>query len=111
MASLSPKTTVLGRRLAAHLLRRTTYNLTKTRIDQFALLTPTQAISILLTKNPPTLSEPLEAATGLPWLNNDREPETDDFKLKGYLRAWWIDEALKDTGIEHKLIFFFILIL
>lgn len=107
MASLSPKTTVLGRRLAAHLLRRTTYNLTKTRIDQFALLTPTQAISILLTKNPPTLSEPLEAATGLPWLNNDREPETDDFKLKGYLRAWWIDEALKDTGIEHKLIFFF----
>ncbi|MEP7267880.1 MAG: DUF1800 family protein [Saprospiraceae bacterium] len=107
MASLSPKTSTLGFRLAAHLLRRTTYHITRARIDNFAAKTPQQAVNELLTIYPFSIPEPLEASTGLPWVNDTREPETDDFKLKGYTRAWWINEALLDKGIFHKMTFFF----
>jgi len=37
MASLTPKTSVLGKRLAAHLLRRTCFNYTKQRVDELAM--------------------------------------------------------------------------
>jgi len=41
------KTDVLGRKNAAHLLRRTTFNVTSQRIKQFSELTPQQAINKL----------------------------------------------------------------
>ena len=40
MTSLNPSTSVLGTRKAKHLLRRASFNYNKTKIDEFALLTP-----------------------------------------------------------------------
>ena len=52
MASLQPKTDKLGKRLAAHLLRRTTFYITPARILEFADKTHQQAITELTTKAP-----------------------------------------------------------
>ncbi|MCR9290984.1 MAG: hypothetical protein NXI23_26750 [Bacteroidetes bacterium] len=52
MASLQPKTDKLGKRLAAHLLRRTTLYITPARILEFADKTPQQPITELTTKAP-----------------------------------------------------------
>jgi hypothetical protein len=48
MAQLTTRTGTLGRRLAAHLLRRTTYQVTPTRIEEFAQKTAEQAVNELL---------------------------------------------------------------
>ena len=47
MPSLTEKTDILGYSNAYHLLRRTTYQITKTRILYFATKTPAQALSEL----------------------------------------------------------------
>ena len=44
MASLTPHTGVLGSRLAKHLLRRATFNVSKERIEEFSAYNPAQAI-------------------------------------------------------------------
>lgn len=56
MASLTTRTGALGRRLAHHLLSRTTYNVTPARIDYFATITASQAVVQLFN---PTGSPPL----------------------------------------------------
>ena len=47
MASLNPVSGALGRRRAAHLLRRATFGPTKQEINQFAGMTANQAIAQL----------------------------------------------------------------
>jgi uncharacterized protein (DUF1800 family) len=47
MASLTKYTPILGKRLAAHLLRRATYHITPAKIEAFALLTAEQAVEKL----------------------------------------------------------------
>ena len=59
MASLSPLTGSLGHRRAAHLLRRTSYNYTKPKVDQMAGQTAAQAINGLLQLNPLQQSQPI----------------------------------------------------
>ena len=49
MASLAPFEGVLGPRLAKHLLRRATFNISQQRIDEFELYTVDQALGVLLT--------------------------------------------------------------
>ena len=49
MPSLIKKENILGYNNAYHLLRRTTYNITKNRIQQLALLTPNEAVDLLFT--------------------------------------------------------------
>ena len=56
MASLAVRNGVLGKRLAAHLLRRVTYAVTPERINQFATMSASAAVDMLLT--PSTLLEP-----------------------------------------------------
>ncbi|MEL6649996.1 MAG: DUF1800 family protein [Bacteroidota bacterium] len=88
MASLSPKTGLLGNRLAAHLLRRTSYVYTKERIDAFAQMTANQAVTQLLQASPPPI------LTGPPNVN------------KANNISWWMYEALNDPSINHRMAFF-----
>ena len=106
MAIIDPRTGPLGQRLAKHLLRRATYNITKDRVDYFAGLTAQQALSELTILPDPYLEEPIDHETGQPWINSGVEPISSNFRLYGYVKGWWVDEARRDTGLGHKLMFF-----
>jgi uncharacterized protein (DUF1800 family) len=113
MASLNPLQGALGTRRAAHLLRRTSFRYTRKRVDELAALTATEAIAALLVTAPLKLEQPVYAAangTPAPWINPPQPPNAalpaEDFELKPYLVAWWVNEALHDPGITHKMIFF-----
>lgn len=118
MASLSPLTGSLGHRRAAHLLRRVSYVYTKPRVDQMAGQTAAQAIASLLQLNPYQQSQPIYkdlSVQGSPvqtWLLPLPGPPPDqypaeDFVLRRWIMYWWCNEALRDTGIGHKMQFFF----
>ena len=105
---LKQKTDVLGERLAAHLLRRTTYLYDLSRIKQFAALTPDQALDLLLQDPPtPAVPEPIDVnGTGQPWINSGPEPESGGTQLSRYVRAWWLENARVDPTINHRMMFF-----
>jgi len=104
MASLNPKTGILGKRLAAHLLRRTTYNVSKDRINEFAAMEVQEAVDRLL-QQPLILSEPLDIRTGRPWLYTYHNRQYDSVYFFSVL-LWWMHEAIKDTTINHRMAFF-----
>ncbi|MDP5172367.1 MAG: DUF1800 domain-containing protein [Bacteroidia bacterium] len=90
MASLAPHTGVLGRRLAAHLLRRTTFGATRQEIDSYAALSADQAVDQLMTFPTPPLP-PVDPATNLPWVVTGRtNANSPDDDLKLILGGWWL---------------------
>ena len=108
MPSLSPHTGPLGLRLAKHLLRRTTYRFSHTQLDQFAALSANAAIDQLFNFDftTLTLSEPVEPATGQPWINSGPTPVNSNARLREYVVGWWMNEALHDATIQAKMTFF-----
>ena len=59
MASLNPLSGVLGRRKAAHLLRRATFRQSRAKIDEMAGQTAAEALASLLTAYPLQLDQPV----------------------------------------------------
>jgi Protein of unknown function (DUF1800). len=114
MASLTPLQGTLGKRLAAHLLRRTTYRYTKQRIQQLAAMTADQAVEDLLTARPLQLEQPVYDDPNTPtkeyiqWLlpTNQTLP-AQEFPLRQRVIGWWLHNALHDESIGHKMAFFF----
>lgn len=106
MASIAPKTNVLGRRLAAHLLRRTTYCYTIKQVKEFQNLTPSAALQRLL--KPPTLTidEPRDLDTGQPWINSGVPSKGSRRELQRLVMAWWTSEAQQDPTISHRMMTF-----
>ena len=105
MASLNQKTSVLGKRLAAHLLKRTTYHITKQRVETFAMLTPTQAIDQLFVPYTFGIDEPEDYELGGPWLTNGATPILSTSKRRNIVRGWWLNEVRQDTSIVSKMQF------
>jgi len=116
MASLSPLTGTLGHRRAAHLLRRTSFNYSKPKVDQMAGQTAAQVLNSLLQLNALQQSQPIYRETAadpvetwllpLPGTPQAGLP-AEDFVLRRWNMVWWCNEALRDTGIGHKMQFFF----
>lgn len=106
MASLAPMTGTLGTRLAAHLLRRGSYFVNKARINQFAAMTPAQAVDALFVDAPLSISEPIDPATGQPWINAGVDSLSDTHDLLQSIGGWWIHEAISDPSIVSKIMFF-----
>lgn len=106
MASLQPMTGTLGTRLAAHLLRRGSYYVTRDRIDQFAGMTADQAVDALFVSSPHIIDEPIDYETGQPWINSGMDPYSDTNRLLHYIAGWWIHEAFKSPSIDYKIMFF-----
>jgi uncharacterized protein (DUF1800 family) len=114
MASLNPLTGVLGQRRAAHLLRRTSYHYTRSRVDELAGMTAEDAVAFLLTPIPLQLDQPLySSGVGAPvsWINPPQPPSTplpaDDQDLTRFVMGWWVNEALHDPGLSHRMALFF----
>lgn len=115
MASLAPRTGVLGHRLAAHLLRRTTFNFNRTRIDDFATKTAAEAVTELFIAQPFQVPEPIRFTDGAQWVNcgtvpsscvNVPDPNFGANKQRNSVLGWWTHEALSDTSMHHKMAFF-----
>ena len=107
MASLNPMSGNLGTRLAAHLLRRTTYGPTRALINSFATKTVTQAVNDL-TNISPVSSKPIDYLTNATWVDNFSVSgvNNEDFLLKTYVGAWWLNNARLDNTILHKIMLF-----
>ena len=107
MASLSPFTQILGIKRAAHLLRRATFGGTKLQIDQFAKLTPAEAVRQLLTV-PAEREAPRDPATGSSWVNpKPTEANSERGDLINQTKAWWIESFLRsDPCTSPKSSFF-----
>lgn len=114
MASLNPLSGVLGRRKAAHLLRRASYRYTRAKVDELAGLTAAEATATLLTAAPLQLDQPLYSdGTTAPvtWVNPPQPPSAalpgDDEDLTRFVMGWWVNEALHDPGTSHRMALFF----
>ena len=106
MASLSPMSGTLGLTNAKHLLRRSSYHITKQRIDNFAGMTISAAVDSLFVEVPLTIDEPLDYLTGQPFINSGTESLLGDTDRENMVKAWWLHEAYSDTSIKHKMMFF-----
>ncbi|MCR6639976.1 MAG: hypothetical protein NVV82_13575 [Sporocytophaga sp.] len=103
---LAPFTGVLGKKNAAHLLRRATYGGTKADIDAMSGLTASQAIQQLFVTTADPLP-PLDPATGITWVNTlPVSGDSEEGDLQGFFIKWWLG-MLGGTGIEpsQKLAF------
>lgn len=108
MASLTQRSGALGKRLAAHLLRRTTYHITKARIDAFALKTADQAVDELLIFPAQALpAGPRSFLNNSDWLTE--VPFTDDhgglsnMKRRNAVNDWWTNELFTDISMQGRL--------
>lgn len=112
MASLNPNTAVLGVKNAKHLLRRATFIYTKVLIDQFAQLTPQQALDLLLFDSPLTLPLPYDPLpTTQPigfWTENTNSTLTvsDQYRQSPILAGWWWYNAVNSPTLKFKLCHF-----
>ncbi|WP_100076571.1 DUF1800 family protein [Chryseobacterium camelliae] len=109
MPSLTPKTNALGFANAYHLLRRTTYNITKARILDLAVKTPQQALTELFNFSNPVPPSPLNNA-GETIVPTSASPNiTDTQNTANSVRNdlyWWLYSALKDPSAQHKIAYF-----
>jgi uncharacterized protein (DUF1800 family) len=118
MASLTPYTGLLGRRLAKHLLRRATFNISKDRVDEFSVYTPTQAIAKLTVLPDKNLTQPIHYIDGdltlaSPWIDDDPiygnvniNNGSGNPRLRYFVVSWWLDEAKRDTSYRSKMAYF-----
>jgi uncharacterized protein (DUF1800 family) len=87
----------LGLKRAAHLLRRATFGATKSQIDQFAALTPAEAITQLFRATLPDPPLPPDLKTGQPWFNiPESDANSDDNELQTFFKSWFIGQMMGD---------------
>ncbi|MFP4505132.1 MAG: DUF1800 family protein [Cyclobacteriaceae bacterium] len=108
MASISSIYDKLGKKRAAHLLRRATFGATKQQIDDFAQLSPQLAVEFLFPAETALPPPPLDPATGQSWLNpapTEGNSGTED--LLTHLKCWWIHQMCSSPlNAVEKLTFF-----
>lgn len=107
MASLALHTGPLGKRLAKHLLRRASFNMTKARVDAFASMTAEAAVEDLFTI--PSLVQaqgPRSWVNGEYWLSSGNDPEFDTNRQRRTVKGWCIHEMLLDPSIRGKMVLF-----
>jgi uncharacterized protein (DUF1800 family) len=109
MASLNQNTNVLGVRNARHLLRRASFVYTKTLIDQYALLTPNQALNLLLTTSPLVVQFPFDplpttAPDGF-WTESTALPSSfsNQGRKNTMVGGWWWYNAINSPNLKYKL--------
>ena len=112
MASLNPNTNVLGIVFAKHLLRRASFVYSKTIIDQFSGLTPSQALDLLLSNSPLTLPLPYDPTpTSAPdgyWTESTNTPSSfpAQARKRSIIAGWWWYNAINSPTLKYKLCHF-----
>ena len=117
MSALQPSTSILGHRKAKHLLRRSCFQYSKTVLDQFAGLTPEQALVQLALEPTVFWEDPYDmkvnAQTGVSddfWIHTPNTVPSDfrygQNRKRAIVSGWWWYNAYKQNNLKHKLIFF-----
>lgn len=95
MASLTSYQDTLGRKNAAHLLRRLTFGATKQEVDTFAQYTPQLAVNKLLQAPNIQFSPPRDTATGQSWVNPaPTDANSSHETLMHHVKCWWLDQMV-----------------
>ncbi|WP_420317696.1 DUF1800 domain-containing protein [Ekhidna sp.] len=112
---LNVLTSTLGKKRAAHLLRRTCFGGSITEIDSFASLTPSEAVGQLFNTSLPDPTLPVDPLTGNEWITTGNA-QSEGFELERYFLAWHLGQML-GNGIDptvklsyilrERLVFFF----
>ncbi len=109
MASLNQNTNILGIKNAKHLLRRASFVYTKTLINQYAVLTPSQALNLLLTTNPLSVQLPYDplpttAPDGF-WTESAALASsfTGQTRKGGIVSGWWWYNAINSPNLKYKM--------
>ncbi|MEQ6167110.1 DUF1800 family protein [Ekhidna sp. MALMAid0563] len=99
---LNELTSALGKKRAAHLLRRTCFAGSIAEIDAFAALTPAQAVGQLFNATLPDPVLPIDPLTGNEWITGAFAPESEGSELERYFLAWHIGQML-GNGIDDSV--------
>ena len=94
---LTPLTSPLGVKRAAHLLRRTCLGGSRSEIDVFASLTPTEAVQQLFSTELPALELPINP-----------DPGNEDLDITRVFLSWHLGQML-GAGVENNIKLPFIL--
>ena len=109
MASLNQNTNILGVKNAKHLLRRTSFVYTKTLIDQYSVLTPNQALDLLLTTSPLSVEfpyDPLPIATPDGYWTESTALATSftgQARKGAIVSGWWWYNAINSPNLKYKM--------
>ena len=104
---------VLGPSRAAHLIRRATFGPTVEQINQFAILTASEAITLLFDDQIPDPTLPINPETGLDWLLTGTLGEELGLRdLNNHFVMWLIGLALDNSqtisfSVREKIVYFF----
>ncbi|GAA4959142.1 DUF1800 domain-containing protein [Algibacter aquimarinus] len=112
MASLNPLGSNLDLRLAKHLLRRATFNFTKSQLNTFVGMSATDAVNSLTAASANSLTEPYDPLpTSAPdgfWTSSSELPNSfsGQGRKRVHVTAWWWHNAMQQVTLKHKLSFF-----
>lgn len=98
---LSELTGALGRKRAAHLLRRTCFGGSISEIESFALLTPAEAVQQLFNSELPDPALPIDPLTGFEWITTGNALSEEN-QLRNYFLAWNLGQML-GNGIDEEV--------
>ena len=112
MASLAPKTGLLGTRLAKHLVRRTSFKFSKQFVNQVALMNADTAVNTICMPYTnqfrpldPSDTTYFDFLSFTPTATNI-QLMSGDARKREHIKVWWIYEALLDQTITHKMALF-----
>lgn len=112
MTSLNQYPQSLGLRKAKHFLRRTSFNYSKTTLQNFSNLTPSQAFDQLTTQQANAWNEPYDPLpNGNPdgnWTSSTQNPTafSGQVRKRRIISSWWWYNAINQNSLRHKLTFF-----
>jgi len=98
---LTALTGPLGKKRAAHLLRRTCFGGTVQEVNTFANLTPSEAIEKLFDPDIPNVGFPVDPLTGNEWISTGNAA-SEDGDLMRYFLSWHLAQMLGHNVDEEK---------
>lgn len=98
----TPFAGVLGKKRAAHLLRRACTGASLQDIETFAGYTATQAFQALYIEDLPIPTAPIDPATGSEWITNGAIEDVNSDNLSILLNSWIVGQMLA-SGVDPSL--------
>ena len=116
MPSLNPSTSVLGSRKAKHLLSRACFHYSKSTLNHFSTLTPTEAVSELSGPTTTPWEQPYDlqpnSQNGIVdgfWIHSENPPSYYPYgheRKRSIISGWWWYNMMQQNKLKHKLVFF-----
>ena len=107
MGLLTSYSGALGRRGAAHLLRRTTFGTTRQQIDSLSRKKPQEAVAWLMNSKP-ALPQPIDLKTEKTWLPARRDHNSREGILRSYVVTTWLDHMSRsNASLAERMVFFY----